>query len=109
MKVSKNGLYFSVSLTDDIQLNNLAQEISSALEISLTLSTERGTQDDFVGRFFGLELWLFIAEPKTPKKLPRYALIGEPGYDLEKDANWLDISSYVAELLAVTGKRKWTA
>jgi hypothetical protein len=106
--VSRNGLFFSVSLRARMTLDYVAAKISTALQVPLKLSEERGTKGDYVGELAGLHLWLFVAEQPTADLAPRFALVGGPDHDLDPDATWLDIGSYIAELLTERTGATWT-
>jgi hypothetical protein len=104
----RQGLYFSVSMQERMSLDELAPDVGHALGVRLAQSTERGTMGDYVGEILGVQLWLFIADPPTPGIGPRFALIGSPEHEFDQRANWIDVSSYVAELLTVRTGRPWT-
>jgi hypothetical protein len=103
----RQGVYFSVSVRARVGVDALAPEVSAALGAPMSLSTERGLQDDYVGEVMGLSLWLFVADLPQAGRPARFALIGEsrPGGE---DVHWVDVGAYVAELLSSRTGRDWS-
>jgi hypothetical protein len=104
----RHGLYFSVSVHARLSIDELAPEVSAALGAPLTLSTERGLQNDYVGEVMGLSLWLFVADLPAGGRPARFALIGQARHD-GPDIQWVDVGPYVADLLSMRTGRSWSS
>ena len=107
MTVRRNGVSFAVFLRERASMDQVAREVADALAVTLVESRERGLRDDFVGDVAGLGLWLRMMEAATSDSPPRIAFLGLPTDEFEPEADWISISTYVAELLTARTGRTW--